>query len=112
MSRSVRAHLFIGWIYVGPNDDISVGGGRGHEFVQKIPVLDAHYANEMLSKLDQMVVGASALDRIAIANSPDPRMKSYFSEVQRRFLYGFRIVCAVLCRALCTSRMLKNSEIL
>jgi hypothetical protein len=104
VSRSVRAHLFIGWIYVGPNDDISVGGSHGHEFVQKIPVLDAHYANEMLSKLDQMVASAVALDPISITNRPDPRMKSYFSEVQRRFLYRFRIVCAVLCRALCTSR--------
>lgn len=67
--------------------------------------LDAHYSNEILSKLDQMVVRAIALDPMEITNSPDPRIKSYFSEVHRCFLYGFRIACAVLCRALLESAL-------
>lgn len=57
-----------------------------------------------------MVVRAIALDPIEITNSPDPRIKSYFSEVHRCFLYGFRIACAVLCRALLESALIETVD--
>jgi hypothetical protein len=67
--------------------------------------IDAALADELLGKLPKMVYRTLRLDEIDLGGVPDEDVKRYFYEALRCYLYGFRIACAVLCRAILASAL-------
>lgn len=72
-----------------------------------IEQLDAHYAQEVLKKLEKIVRRASGLQSLDPRGISDQDVLKYFEEAHRCFLYGFRIAAAVLCRAILESALRK-----
>lgn len=103
-----------GWEYVN-----LVLGGRpprevklsksGHEDRAARTDIEQHFAHEFVTKLPKIVERAASLDEIGdeeIAKSLVPsRVKEYFAEAHRCYLYGFPVACAVLCRAILESAL-------
>jgi hypothetical protein len=67
--------------------------------------IDAALADELLGKLPKMVDRSLRLDEINLSGVPNEEVKRYFYEALRCYLYGFRIACAVLCRAILASAL-------
>jgi hypothetical protein len=49
-------------------------------------------------------------DPVDVSISPAPKVRRYFAEVPQCFLYGFRVACAVLCRALLESALVETLD--
>lgn len=64
---------------------------------------DAYFAKEVLSKLPRIVNRVSALPDLDIQGIPNERVRKYFEEAHRCYLYGFPFACVVLCRAIIES---------
>ena len=62
--------------------------------------IDAALADELLGKLPKMLDRTLRLDEISLGGVTNEHVKRYFYEALRCYLYGFRIACAVLCRAI------------
>ncbi len=71
---------------------------------QKIDELDAHYANEVLEKLDGILSRVCDFERFE-PSVRNPKVQKYFEEAHQLYLYGFRIATAVLCRAILDSAL-------
>ncbi len=67
--------------------------------------IDAAFADELLGKLPKMLDRTLRLDEISLGGVPNEDVKRYFYEALRCYLYGFRIACAVLCRAILASAL-------
>jgi hypothetical protein len=67
--------------------------------------IDAALSDELLGKLPKMVDRTLGLDEIDIGGVPNENVKRYFYEALRCYLYGFRVACAVLCRAIIESAL-------
>ena len=75
--------------------------------------LDAHYADGVLTKLDEVVRRAAHLDPLEKATVvPSPSVEKYFEEAHQCFLYGFPMATAVLCRAILEARLLELRHVL
>ena len=84
------------------------GGHAGHPPPSQPCVedsIDAALADELLGKLPKMVDRALRLDEISLGAVPNEGVKQYFYEALRCYVYGFRIACAVLCRAILASAL-------
>jgi len=68
-------------------------------------VIDAALADELLGKLPKMVDRTLRLDEINLGGVPNEDVRRYFYEALRCYVYGFRIACAVLCRAILASAL-------
>lgn len=64
---------------------------------------DAYFAKEILARLPRIVNRVSALSDLDIQGIPNERVRKYFEEAHRCYLYGFPVACAVLCRAIVES---------
>jgi hypothetical protein len=80
----------------------------GHE--ERIDALDAHYAQDLVSKLGDIVRRATSMDPVALSREPSPKIRRYFAEVHDCFLYGGSVACAVLCRALLESALIERID--
>src|SRR5919109_545130 len=67
--------------------------------------IDAALLDELLGKLPKMVGRTLCLDEINLGRIPNEDVKRYFYEALRCYVYGFRIACAVLCRAILASAL-------
>ncbi len=52
-----------------------------------------------------MVSSASRLQKLELQRIPKPNVQRYFEEAHRCYLYGFKVACAVLCRAILESAL-------
>lgn len=80
-----------------------IAAGEGSavpEATGQLDALDRYYAEEILEKLDGIVLRASALDRVGLEIVPNKRVQLLFEEAHRCYLYGFHLACAVFCRAI------------
>jgi hypothetical protein len=66
----------------------------------QLEALDRYYADEILEKLDGIILRASALERVGLQTVPNKRVQFLFEEAHRCYLYGFHLACAVFCRAI------------
>jgi len=66
---------------------------------------DASFAKEVLAKLPRIVRRISTLQNLDIQGIPGERVRKYFEEAHRCYLYGFPIACAILCRAIIESAL-------
>jgi hypothetical protein len=85
----------------------SAQGGAKPNVLSKgqVDALDQHYAEEMLGKLEKVVSRASRLQGLELKTIPRPGVEVHYTEVHRCYLYGFRVACAVLCRAMLESAL-------
>lgn len=67
--------------------------------------IDAALTDELLGKLPKMVDRTIRLDEMNIGGVPNEDVKRYFYEALRCYLYGFRVACAVLCRAILSAAL-------
>jgi vacuolar-type H+-ATPase subunit H len=65
-----------------------------------VDALDARYAREVMGKLEKMVSRVDRLDPFEAGELPSKSVREYFREVHHCYLYGFRVACAVMCRAI------------
>ena len=78
-----------------------------------LDLLDSHYADEVLTKLEEIVRRASHLNPLEKTTTiPSASVEKYFEEAHRCFLYGFPVATAVLCRAMLESRLLELRRVL
>jgi hypothetical protein len=84
-------------------DAPSSGADRQSES-SELDDLDAFFSHEVLTKLPKIVARALPLDSLDLPAVPQ-RVRQYFEEAHRCFLYGFRVACAVLCRAILESAL-------
>jgi hypothetical protein len=68
--------------------------------------IDAALAEEFLGNLSEAVDRAVRLDLIDIERVPAVDIRRYFDEAHRCYLYGFKVACAVLCRAILESALI------
>jgi hypothetical protein len=61
--------------------------------------LDRYYSYQLVSRLEQVVERASALDPVQLKVSSDS-VKALFQAAHEVYLYGFDIACIALCRGL------------
>lgn len=71
---------------------------------KKIDQLDAHYAIEVLEKLDGILSRVCDFDPFE-PRIRNPKVQNYFEEAHHLYLYGFRIAVAVLCRGILDSAL-------
>lgn len=90
------------WEILGKKRQESGDDGRAPKVEDSI---DAALADEVLGKLPKMVDRALLLDEINLDGITNEGVKQYFYEALRCYLYGFRIACAVLCRAILASAL-------
>ena len=87
---------------------------RGREDPTTTCVIEHHFANELVKKLPKIVERAASLDEIGdeeIDKGLVPsHVKMYWGEAHRCYLYGFRVACAVLCRAILESALKANVD--
>jgi hypothetical protein len=69
--------------------------------------IDAALTEEVLGKLSNAVSRALRLEDMELLPVTPDALKRYFEEANRCYLYGFKIACAVLCRAI-LEEALKN----
>jgi len=74
-------------------------GGGGQPTTSE-DAIDAALTDELLGKLPKIVDRTIRLDEINLDGVPNEDVKRYFYEALRCYLYGFRLACAVLCRAI------------
>jgi hypothetical protein len=69
--------------------------------------LDAFYASQLIGKLENVVERATSLDphKVDASQIHDPKIRAYFEEAHRCYLYGFSLACAVMCRAILESAL-------
>jgi hypothetical protein len=72
--------------------------------------LDARYASEVVGKLDKIVFRAFTLDPVAIKEIPSKNVREYFKEAHSCYLFGQRVACAVLCRAMLESALVQKLD--
>jgi vacuolar-type H+-ATPase subunit H len=65
-----------------------------------VDALDARYAREVMGKLEKIVSRVDRLDPFEAGEAPSKSVREYFREVHQCYLYGFRVACAVMCRAI------------
>jgi hypothetical protein len=78
--------------------------------VSAIDSLDARYASEMIGKLHKIVERALAFDPVEINKIPSMPVREYFREAHSCYLLGYRVACAVLCRALLEAAMVERID--
>jgi hypothetical protein len=83
----------------------------GREDPATIGDIEKHFADELVKKLPKLVERAASLDEIGDQEIerglvPD-RVKRYWQEAHRCYLYGFPIACAVLCRSILESALVE-----
>lgn len=74
-------------------------------FDRELDEYDAYFAREVLKKLPRIVnrISAPALADLDIQGIPNERVRGYFEEAHRCYLYSFPFACVVLCRAIVES---------
>jgi hypothetical protein len=65
-----------------------------------VDALDARYTREVMEKLEKIVSRVDRLDPFEAGEIPSKSVREYFREVHHCYLYGFRVACAVMCRAI------------
>jgi hypothetical protein len=71
----------------------------------QIDVLDQRYTEEIIEKLEKVVSRASGLQKFELGRIPNRRVQIYFEEAHRCYLYGFKVACVVMCRAILESAL-------
>ncbi len=62
--------------------------------------MGARYAREVVGKIAKIVSRVSVLDPFETGKVASKSVRDYFIEVHHCYLYGFRVACAVMCRAI------------
>ncbi len=75
-------------------------GSESAGYDPQVDNLDARYAHEVVGKIAKIVSRVSRLDPFKAGKVPPPPVREYFREVHHCYLYGFRVACAVMCRAI------------